>query len=83
MTEDTHLHRDLGRIEGKIDGFMQEIRGSFTDLRASRDDHEKRISALEKVETERAAVVRAGRWLWGAIMAAVGVFGGYLGSHLH
>lgn len=74
MAAPTNLHRDLGRIEGKLDAVLSEARAAIRD-------HEARIRVLEEVHTEQTGAVKAARWLWGALMALVGFLGGSLGGH--
>ena len=82
MALPTNLHRDLGRIEGKLDAVL-------SDMRSQLRDHETRISALEDTDKvnrgavqERKRLAALGKWLWGAITAALGLIGGALGGHL-
>jgi len=66
MTQDTELHRAVGRIEGQL--------GTVIDMLKSGDGrherHEKRIGAVEKKQA----------WYSGAA-AAVGVIAAYLVKH--
>lgn len=82
MSAPTNLHRDLGRIEGKLDAVITEMRASITGAHSRLDDHEKRIRAQEDREQERSGAVKAARWLWGAGTAALGLLGGAFGGHL-
>ena len=82
MAVPTNLHRDLGRIEGKLDAVLSETRAQLRD-------HEARIKVLEAVSREeqgaaqeRKRLAAFGKWLWGAIMAALGLLGGILGAKL-
>jgi hypothetical protein len=76
MATQSSLDRDLGRIEGKIDVALQNYGAQLRN-------HEARLGALEKASDERHGAVKAARWLWGFLTTALGVAGGYAGSHIH
>lgn len=82
MSAPTNLHRDLGRIEGKLDAVLSEMRRDISSAHDRLDDHEKRIRAQEDQEHERGGAIKAARWLWGAITALLGLLGGVAGGHL-
>jgi hypothetical protein len=73
MSVPTNLHRDLGRIEGKLDAVL-------ADMRSQLGDHETRIRVLEDDKDQRAGAVKAARWLWGSLTAAFGIVAGAFGS---
>jgi hypothetical protein len=80
MSAPTNLHRDLGRIEGKLDAVL-------SDMRSQLRDHEDRLKVLEDDATEhkgavaeRKRLAALAKWLWGAVIGLVGILGGALGS---
>jgi hypothetical protein len=73
MSAPTNLHRDLGRIEGKLDAVLSDMR---SDIR----DHEARIQKLEEADGERRGAVKAARWAWGFLTAAIGALAGAFGG---
>jgi len=80
MAAPTNLHRDLGRIEGKLDAVIGEMRRDVRRAHERLDDHGKRLEVIEDREVGRAATVRAARWLYGAGVAVVGYVSGALGG---
>jgi hypothetical protein len=66
MTQDTELHRAVGRIEGQLDTVIEMLKAG--DGRHER--HEKRIGAVEKRQA----------WYSGAA-AAVGALVAYVVKH--
>ena len=80
MSAPTNLHRDLGRIEGKLDAVLSETRAQLRD-------HEARIKVLEVDNTEhkgavaeRKRLAAIAKWLWGAVIGLLGLLGGAIGS---
>jgi len=66
MTQDTELHRAVGRIEGQLGTVIDMLKAGD----GRHDRHEKRIGAVEKKQA----------WYSGAA-AAVGVIAAYLVKH--
>ena len=80
MSAPTNLHRDLGRIEGKLDAVL-------SDMRSQLRDHEDRIKVLEENDVkhegaveERKRLAALAKWAWGAVIAVIGLFGGLMGT---
>lgn len=82
MSAPTNLHRDIGRLEGKLDAVLVEMRGSLMQAHAILDNHGQRLEAIETLEDQRRGAVKAARWLWGGLTAALGLLIGLLG-HLY
>ena len=78
----TLLHRDFGRLEGKLDGLLSEVRELRHGVAKRLEDHETRINRLEEIEDERRGSLRVLRWLWSAIGVIGGLLGGIIGSRL-
>lgn len=76
----TNLHRDLGRMEGKLDAVLSEMRDGLRQAHKRLDDHDEDIAALKKESNERHGAVKVALWLWGAITVLVGLIqsSGYL-----
>jgi uncharacterized glyoxalase superfamily metalloenzyme YdcJ len=82
MSAPTNLHRDIGRMEGKLDAVLSEMRGGLRLAHQRLDEHQKEIELLKQEDAERHGAIRLAKWLWGAILALLGIFLGLLGSHL-
>lgn len=80
MAAPTNLHRDLGRIEGKLDAVIADMRRENRRAHDRLDDHDGRIKALETLEENRRGAIKAARWLWGAGTIAVGWVSGMIGG---
>lgn len=80
MAAPTNLHRDLGRIEGKIDAVLGEMRRDVRRAHSRLDEHDERLIIIEKRETERSGAVKAARWLWGGGTVFLGWLSGMLGG---
>lgn len=80
MAAPTNLHRDLGRIEGKLDAVIGEMRRDVRRAHSRIDDHETRIEVLEEREVARSGAVKAARWLYGALTVALGWIAGMFGG---
>lgn len=80
MSAPTNLHRDLGRIEGKLDAVLSDMRSQLRDhetrIQALEDDNLKHTGAVE----ERKRLAALAKFAWGAVTALVGLLGGLLGS---
>lgn len=82
MAAPTNLHRDLGRMEGKLDAVLSEMRSGLREAHSRLDDHEKRLRHQEDRETQQTGAIKAARWLWGVLTAAFGLLGGITGAQL-
>jgi hypothetical protein len=80
MSAPTNLHRDIGRIEGKLDAVLSEMRDGLRQAHKRLDGHDEDIEALKKESNQRHGVVKAALWFWGmATTGATLLFGsGYL-----
>jgi hypothetical protein len=63
------------KTEMKADAhaIRQEMRETF-------EKHEGRIGALERDRDTTSGGIAAGKWLWGAALAAIGLVAGWLGK---
>ena len=82
MSAPTNLHRDLGRIEGKLDAVLGEIRGDIGRLRQGHDELDQRVTRIEKAEAERHGAMKLARLLWGALAGLIGAVAGAAASAL-
>ena len=75
MPETTHndLHRDIGRMEGRLDA----IEGAVAEIKADVQDIKKALETLTKRDAERGAFEKAGVWLAGVIGAAIAIIIGH------
>lgn len=80
MAAPTNLHRDLGRIEGKLDAVIGEMRRDVRRAHSRLDEHEGRLDVIENREVARSGALRAARWLYGAFVAVIGYVSGALGG---
>lgn len=74
--------RDFGRLEGKLDAVLSEMRGRQRDAERRLGDLETWRKSVDLREGERTGAIKAARWLWGVITATLGLLGGVLGGHL-
>jgi len=78
MATSDDLHRDFGRMEGRLDaveGRLQNIEDLLKTLIS-------RLESIEAREHERRGAVWLLRGLWGIATGAVGFFGSWLFTHL-
>lgn len=80
MAAPTNLHRDLGRIEGKLDAVIGEMRRDVRRAHTRLDDHEVRIETIEKREDERAGGLKVLRLVWAIATAFIGWVAGTVGG---
>lgn len=74
------LERSLGRLEGKLDAVLSEMRGRLRSAETRLDDIEGWRKRIDARESERSGAVKAARWLYGALTALIGLIGGALGG---
>ena len=70
MEDDKNFYLMFGRLEGKVDTLLSQHGGMNKRL----DDHDTRITNLEKLKAQGTGMVTSIRWGWVLIAATLGTF---------
>jgi hypothetical protein len=70
MEETPNFYLMFGRLEGKVDALLSQQRADSKRL----DDHETRITELERLKDRGTGALASLRWVWVIVAAGFGAY---------